>query len=300
MPRLKGSRRTYASRSTATPAVRSVEPSSTTTMSKPGSNARISSTTRPTVCSSFSAGTIAIRLSSVSCSATGAHRRTEADELEDLARAVRVRVLVEDTLARTSPHRLGRAGIGEQLAVRRERLVGGRDDTQLRADVEPPLDTEMGVGHDRSTRRRELERTARRRRVHRRVRAPRDVQVDTRARDGLGEHVEGHVADHARIPDVAAEVLPAEGKVDLRGRPAGLAAQRLHPLAAELVAVAVEENGVLLPDRRRLEELGVGGPEHRLGAARAELAQTLEPALGVRDDQVVLRRIRAVVVVEPR
>src|SRR5436305_10130893 len=74
MPRLKGRRTTWAPRSAAMPAVRSIEPSSTTTTSKPGSNARISSMTRPTVASSFRAGTIAMRLSSASLpsNATGA------------------------------------------------------------------------------------------------------------------------------------------------------------------------------------------------------------------------------------
>src|SRR6476659_8561 len=190
MPRLNGSRSTWAPRSAATPAVRSTEPSSTTTMSKPGSNARISPITRPTVSSSFSAGTIAMRFSSPSWSATGAHRHTEADELENLARAMRIRVLVEDALPRAAPHRLGRAGIAEQLTVRGQRLVRGRDHLQLRADVEPALDAFVRVRDDRRTRRRELERAARRRRVDGRVRAPRHVEVDARARDGLGEDVE--------------------------------------------------------------------------------------------------------------
>src|SRR5262249_59101324 len=136
-------------RSAATPAVRSVEPSSTTTMSNPGSKARISSITRPTVSSSFSAGTIAMRSSSPSCSATSAHRRTQADELEDLARAVRVRVLVENAFARAASHRLGRAGIAQQLAIRRQRLLGGRGYAELRADVEPALDAVVRIRHDR-------------------------------------------------------------------------------------------------------------------------------------------------------
>src|SRR5262249_10307277 len=156
MPRLNGRRSTCASRSAATPAVRSVEPSSTTTMSKPGSKARTSSMTRPTVTSSFSAGTIAMRLSSPSCSATGAHRRTQADELEDLSRAVRVRVLVEDALARAPSHRFGRARIAQQLVVRRHGLCGGGDDAQLGADVEPALDPLLWVRDDRRARRREL------------------------------------------------------------------------------------------------------------------------------------------------
>ncbi len=96
-------------------------------MSKPESKERISSITRPTVSSSFSAGTIARRASSpslaraascrgagtVASSATRVDRRRDADEVEDLTGAVRVRVLVEDALARTPAHRFGRGGIVE-------------------------------------------------------------------------------------------------------------------------------------------------------------------------------------------
>ena len=85
--------------------------------------------------------------------------------------------------------------------------------------------------------------------------------------------------------DVALEVAAAEREVDVGQRPRRLADHRLHPVAAELVAVAVEEDVVLLLDRLRREELRVGAPEDRLGAARAELAQALEAALGVRDQR---------------
>ena len=85
-----------------------------------------------------------------------------------------------------------------------------------------------------------------------------------------------------------------------RAPAARLADHRLHPLAPELVAVAVEEDVGLLLDRQRREELRVGAPEDRLRAARAELEQARQPALGVRDDEVVLGRIGAVVVVEAR
>src|SRR5438874_581215 len=64
MPRLKGRRSTRAPFAAATCDVASTEPSSTTTTSRPGSKARSSSITRPTLCSSFNAGTIAIRRSS--------------------------------------------------------------------------------------------------------------------------------------------------------------------------------------------------------------------------------------------
>ena len=104
----------------------------------------------------------------------------------------------------------------------------------------------------------------------------------------------------AREPGVAEEVVAAEREVDVRELARGLADERRHPLAPELVAVAVEEDVGLLLDRLRREELGVGAPEDRLGAAGAELEQALEPALGVRDHEVVLARIGAVVVVEAR
>src|SRR5690349_20421324 len=64
MPRLNGSRRTRAPRTRAARVVPSVEPSSTTTTSSPGSNARISSMTLAIASSSLSAGTIATRRSS--------------------------------------------------------------------------------------------------------------------------------------------------------------------------------------------------------------------------------------------
>src|SRR5580765_610514 len=312
MPRLKGRRSTCAPRSAAIPAVRSVEPSSTTTMSNPGSNAWISSITRPTLPSSFSAGTMAMRFSSPSCastasrggegtaasSATGCHRCAEPDELEDLASAVSVGVLIEHAFPGTSPHGFRSARIGEELSIRGQRLVGRRDDPQLGADVEPALDPLVRVRHDRRPRSSELEWPARRRRVDGRMRAPCDVEVDPRTGDGLSEDVEGNVADDLRAADVPAKVLAAESEVDLRITPARLADQRLHPLAPELVAVAIEEDVVLLLDRSRLEQLRVGGPEHGLRAAGAELAQTVEAALRVGEDEVVLRRVRTVVVVE--
>src|SRR5918994_3521059 len=279
MPRLKGRRSTWAPRSAAMPAVRSVEPSSTTTTSKPGSKTRISSITRPTVSSSFSAGTTATRLSSPSCARTASsggagtsassamrrHRRGDADEIEDLAGAVRIGVLVEHALPCAPPHRLRRPRIVEQLAICPDRLVRGRHDSQLRPRIEPALEPLLRVRHDRGAGRRELEGTARRRCIDGGMRAPRDVEVDAASGDRLREDVERHVADQPRVTDVPAKVLSSEREVDLGIAPARLTDERLHPLAAELVAVAVEENVVLLLDRGRLEQLRVGCPEHGLG-----------------------------------
>src|SRR5580765_2385103 len=255
---------------------------------------------------------MAIRFSSPSCastvsrggegtaasSATRGNRSAEPDELENLTSAVSVRVLVEHTLPGTSPHRIRGARIIEELSIHGQRLVGRRDDPQLGADVKPALDPFVRVRHDRRTRGGELEWPARGRRVDGRVRAPRDVEVDPRTRDRLSEDVEGNVADQLRAADVPAKVPAAESEVDLRVTPARLADQRLHPLTPELVAVAVEKDVVFLLDRSRLEQLRVGGPEYGLRAAGAELTQTVEPALRVGEDEVVLRRIRTVVVVE--
>ena len=124
------------------------------------------------------------------------------------------------------------------------------------------------------------------------------TEIDPRRRDRLREEIERNVPDQPGRPRVAAEIAPAEREVDIRQRARGLADQLGHPLAAELVAVAVEEHVRLLLHRPGREELRVGAPEDGLGSARAELEQALEPALRVRDDKVVLARIGTVVVVE--
>ena len=114
----------------------------------------------------------------------------------------------------------------------------------------------------------------------------------------MGEHVEGHVADPPSAARVALEVASAECEVDLGRAAARLADHGGHPVAAELVPVAVEEDVARLLHRPRLEELRVGAPEDRLRAAGAELEQARKPALGVGDDEVVLGRVGAVVDVE--
>src|SRR5919198_4334909 len=156
MPRLNGRRITRAPCARATSAVRSAEPSSTTTISKPESKARISSTTRPMQVSSFSAGTIATRRralspssaagrGSVAVSATrGLDRlrrlRGQPEEVEHAPRAVRVRVLVERALAGAPPHFLGGRPVGQQLAVQARGLVLVVRDEQLLPRLEPALD----------------------------------------------------------------------------------------------------------------------------------------------------------------
>src|SRR5712671_6520590 len=129
------------------------------------------------------------------------------------------------------------------------------------------------------------------------MRATGDVEIDPRRRDRSREDVERNVADHARGTDVAAEVLSAQGEVELRKPATRLADELAHPLAPEFVAVAVEEDVVLLLDVQRSEELRVRRPEDRLGTTGAQLEQARNPAFGVRQHEVVLRGIGAVVVV---
>ena len=119
-----------------------------------------------------------------------------------------------------------------------------------------------------------------------------------RARDRLREHVERDVADETRVARVGAEVAAAEREEDVAVEPRRLGDHRFHPLAPELVAVAVEEDVDLLIDGGGREDLGIRRPEHRLGVAGAELTEAFEPAFGVRQHEVVLGRIGAVVVVE--
>src|SRR5438093_12733204 len=137
MPRLKGSRRTRAPAARASSPVRADEPSSPTTISSPASWARISAMTRAIARSSSSAGTTAMRRGSAMCR----HGFEDADQLEQLPRPVRVRVLVERALPRPAPELLGLSRVGEQLAVHGGCLLGDRDDEQLAPRLEPALDT---------------------------------------------------------------------------------------------------------------------------------------------------------------
>src|SRR5262249_20779958 len=158
MPRLKGRRITYAPRAEATSAVRSVDPSETTTTSSPGSTARSSSSTRPRLRSSLNAGTIAIRFTAASGAepadgalSTSVDTRLDSQphELQQPPRTVAVRVLVEDALACAAAELLGLPRVVEQLAVGRDRLVRVVDDEQLAARLEPALDAVVRVRDDR-------------------------------------------------------------------------------------------------------------------------------------------------------
>ena len=179
MPRLNGRRRTCAPRSAAIPAVRSVEPSSTTTMSKPGSNAWISSITRPTVSSSLSAGTIAMRRSSPistgpSCAGAPARARAQPPAATGVCRPTSSRicrarcayVCSSSTRSRARrPISSACAGIVEQLAIGSRRLVCIRDDEQLRPASNQRSMPFVRIGDDRRAGGCELERPAGRRRV---------------------------------------------------------------------------------------------------------------------------------------
>src|SRR5690242_20940616 len=142
MPMLNGSSSTFAPAARATSPVWSYDPSETTTMSRPASCSFSSATTRAMLRSSLNAGTIAIR--------RGASADTsflpQTDQLEQLPRAMTVRVLVEDALTRAAPELGGLRRVVEQLAVDVDRLLGRRDDEELRAGLEPALDPFVRIG----------------------------------------------------------------------------------------------------------------------------------------------------------
>src|SRR5207253_698230 len=142
------------------------------------------------------------------------------------------------------------------------------------------------------------ERPARRRGEHGRVRTARQIEVDPRGADRARKDVERNASDQARTSRVTAEVAAAEREVDVLQPSARLPDERAHPLAAELVAVAVEEDVVLLLDVHRHEELRIDAPEDGLNAPCTELLQAGGAAFRVADDEVVLAWIGPVVVVE--
>src|SRR5689334_16613274 len=197
MPTLNGRRRTVAPLRSATSAVPSVEASSTTTTSISGPTRTISSITVAIAPSSFHAGTTATsralirqprlpyergrvrgtgrfpalsgrrghvretwfpprtRAERERCSYE--HRRSEPEELEQPPCAMRVRVLVEDSLAGSSPQLLGLPGVGDELAVGVHGLLRALDDDELAPGLEPALDPGVRVRHDRRARGGQLE-----------------------------------------------------------------------------------------------------------------------------------------------
>src|SRR5205085_5887380 len=129
----------------------------------PGSKAFSSSITRPTLASSFIAGTIASRFSDESpatCSAGGAASsssamrchgggRTDPEQIQQPPRAVSIRVLVEDSRPRVATELLGCARVGEQLAVRADGFLRRTDDEQLASGLEPAVDPVVRIRDDR-------------------------------------------------------------------------------------------------------------------------------------------------------
>ena len=219
------------------------------------------------------------------------HRRLELEQPQDLTRAVGVRVLVEHALSRARTHRRGRARVVEQRVVRLERAVGVVDDDELLPGsnqrssplcgfetIAAPAAASSNGRHvdDPST-------VACARRVMLRlIRAAEIARAKT---------LNGTSPSVRAAPTSPWKSRPPSAK-SIRGSRLRLAHERLHPLAPELVAVAVEEDVVLLLDLERPEELRIRRPEDGLGATRAELEQPGEPALGVREQEVVLRRDR--------
>ena len=224
-----------------------------------------------------------------------AHPGAEPDEFEQPPRAMRVRVLVEHSLSRARSHLLRLSRIRHELAVRRDSLFRGLDDDDLTSGLEPAVDALVRVRHDRRARRRELEGPRGRGARHGRVRPAGHVEVHSRGRDRSREGVERNVPEQAGVADVPLEVEAAESELELGRGPRRLADHDLHPVAPELVAVSVEEDIHVFLNRLRREELRVGAPEERLRAPGTELEQPSRAAFRVRQHEVVLPGIRAVI-----
>ena len=90
---------------------------------------------------------------------------------------------------------------------------------------------------------------------------PRKVEIDPARGDHAGEEVDRKVAELARPADVSAEVSASEDEVGIGQPPARLSDQLPHPVPAELVAVGVEEDVVLLLHRQRRKQFRIGAPE---------------------------------------
>src|SRR5690349_20002674 len=103
-------------------------------MSSPGSCPFSSATTRAMLRSSLYAGTSS---------------RSEPDHLEQLPRAMTVRVLVEHALSRTAAEFRRLSWIVEELAIGVDRLLGRGVCVELRSGFERALDHFVGIGDDR-------------------------------------------------------------------------------------------------------------------------------------------------------
>src|SRR5207237_259145 len=140
-------------------AVRSTEPSATTTISKPGSKARMPSITSAIEASSFRAGTIAQRLSS----AANRGSRAEPEQLEHPLRPPLVGVLVEAAPAARVAADVGAAERDVEVAHAVARLADERgqplapelvavaveEDVRLLLDRERSEERGVGAPEDR-------------------------------------------------------------------------------------------------------------------------------------------------------
>src|SRR5436305_4512295 len=117
------------------------------------------------------------------------------------------------------------------------------------------------------------------------MRATRHVEVDPRRGDRARKDVERHVADDTRGADVPAKVVPAEREAELRKTATGLTDELSHPVAPKLVAVAVEEDVVLLRHVDGREELWIDRPEKRFDPSCAELEEARYPAFRIREHE---------------
>ena len=88
------------------------------------------------------------------------------------------------------------------------------------------------------------------------------------------EGVERNVADEPRATGVALEVAAAERELELRRGPARLSHHCRHPVAAELVPVAVEEDVVQLLDLAGAKNSG-SAPQKTASARRAPSSSRL-------------------------
>src|SRR4051812_27535158 len=82
-------------------------------------------------------------------SQTSAPTDAEPKQVQQLAGAVRVCVLVEHALARTAAHLLRLCRILEERAVRCNGLIGVGDNKQLAPRLEPALDAHLWIRDDR-------------------------------------------------------------------------------------------------------------------------------------------------------
>ena len=275
----------------------SLEASSTTTTSIAESNSRISSTTLPIAPDSFHAGTIATRRGkALPHTVTPAPSPTSSSNRRARCAYVcssRTRSRARRPISSACPG----SAISSRYAARASSALSTT--TTSRPGLEPALDPLVRIRDNRRTRGGELEGTRGGRSGNLRVRPSCHVEVDPCGGDRAGKDVERDVAEHARRAHVPLEVEPTEPEVELRSEPRRLTHHRLHPVTPELVAVAVEEDVHVLLDGLGREELGIGAPVEHVGPTRAELEQTRYPAMGVRQHEVVLPRVCAVVRVEP-